>query len=76
MAALGSPVVGDTRYDVVPGLFEDDLPAETKVELGPDPSAIALRASRLEFTWKGAPVKISAAAEDWHKELRAAFQFG
>eukprot|EP00188_Purpureofilum_apyrenoidigerum_P005046 Plantae.Rhodophyta-Purpureofilum_apyrenoidigerum.ctg62116.p1 GENE.Plantae.Rhodophyta-Purpureofilum_apyrenoidigerum.ctg62116~~Plantae.Rhodophyta-Purpureofilum_apyrenoidigerum.ctg62116.p1 ORF type:complete len:244 (+),score=27.28 Plantae.Rhodophyta-Purpureofilum_apyrenoidigerum.ctg62116:287-1018(+) len=72
MAALGSPVLGDTRYDVVSNVLEEDLSEGQSIELGQDPLTIALRACRLEFEWKGAPLVITAGAESWQTELTAA----
>ena len=59
MAALGAPLVGDSRYMPVAGLLHDDnadAPPQAhhgdlveRVPFGPEPEAICLQAFRLEF---------------------------
>ncbi|KAJ8901435.1 hypothetical protein NDN08_007281 [Rhodosorus marinus] len=65
LAALSSPVIGDTRYWDLAGVLVDDLGADEQVTLGPDPERICLQAAELEFEIDGRALVVKAGLPWW-----------
>ncbi|CAM9852649.1 unnamed protein product [Ectocarpus sp. 12 AP-2014] len=66
LAAMGSAIVGDTRYRSVVGRVHRGLRVDDDTsKFGQEPEAIALQAARIEFEWQGRTVVFSTDRPSW-----------
>lgn len=66
LAAMGSAIVGDTRYRGVVGRVHRGLSVDDDTSrFGQEPEAIALQAARIEFEWQGRTVVFSTDRPSW-----------